>query len=274
MNRQFFGVVFLSAMLLVPALASAQTEAKVGLGFTRYDKLFDRNMDRRETGSTVTDMSIILGLKQDIALGLYSGAELSMAYRDIESAGRSLNRFDVREVTLNLGYAMNLAVVDFDLGIGFKFDVGRQGIDLTSEVPVSDGFYNFLAHAKARFNLGVFNIGARLNAVIPFERNNLNPGTLVEPALLLGVSVGIVRIGLDFALAYRTEPSINGNTVAGGDAWIFHALPSVGVHFGNQSLTFALAYQSEDFNLGIPLIGKSAVAPEIPPMSLTYRGSF
>ena len=128
-------------------------------------------------------------------------------------------------------------------------------------------------HVKAGMDLG-----AEDYIVKPFEREingaRFENGLVVDPALLLHFGAGIVFGGLDIGFIYRGENVRQGVISTDQNQYVLHVIPKVGVKFGGHKVVFAMGFQDEDYMLGIPLVGKNHKANEIPPMSLSWQGSF
>lgn len=291
MSRTSMTTLIAGLVITVAAPAAAQVKANASIGFSHHTKVFNKDGERVEVGSgnevALTDISITLGAAYDIWMGLYAGADLNIVHRSQDTTAglvtTNRKRFDIREIHLNLGYAADLGLMSVDVGAGFKIDVAKQEDLAADELAVSDSNHAFKAHVMGKANLGVAGIGAHLGIVVPFEREIKNRagtltrfenGVVVDPRLLLHFGFSMVSVGLDLGLIYRGNTTTNGVVNQDSDLYVLHVIPHVGVNFGGHSVTFAMGFQDEDYMLGIPIVGKNHKAPEIPPMSLSWKGSF
>ncbi|MFT5430335.1 MAG: hypothetical protein ACI9OJ_001009 [Myxococcota bacterium] len=294
-----FRVLLISSLFVTPA-AYAQVKAHASIGFATHDRVFNNDAERVDAGRvdagagatslTTTDVSIMLGASYDVFKGVYVGADVNIVHRNVTSTSGTVDtlkkRFDIRELHINAGYALDTDVFKLDLGLGFKVDLGKQEDLRATEIAVSDGHHAFKAHIRGLANLGTVSLGARVDVVLPFSREqsqnvngvlssfNAERGAVVDPALIVKFGVGIVTFGLDVGVLYHAEDARSGIAVEDSNFYVLHAIPSVGLNFEGHELTFALGFQDEDYMLGIPLTGKNHKAPEIPPMSLAWKGSF
>ncbi len=281
--------------LCLAGTASAQLNARLTVGYQPLSEAFDNDGDRDSIDRPVQETLVPVNIAADYTFfaGLYAGAELSLLYRDFpnyEVGGVEKDRgaFGISELDLKVGWGGSF-VVDVGIEAGFKFDLGKHPGDLEEDkVTTSDNNHAFHIGGNVGFSvLPMLSLGARINLVLPLEREVRNAadieedrqsGTVVDAAATVGGSVGLGGVsllyGVDLAFFYQGALRVNGDVagqINGEDPTInmFHVIPMVGVGFGKHRVKLTLGAFGEDAMLGIPLFGKNISFATVP-VSVTY----
>ena len=303
-------IVFLSlAFAGLAGTASAQLKAHLDIGFASKNDQFDKDGEREDFedfgGTDEFLVPIVLGATYDVFHGLYLGADLSLLNRSVIDIDREkTSSFGVRELDLVAGYSGGLGMVDLDVQLGFKVDIGKlpdtpkgsaDDADLVGNTgrTTSDNQHAVHLGLQALFKpLYGLSIGPRVAAVFHLARevdpddklkaaNSIQSGILVDAGLVVAGRINLGQIallvGFDIGYLHQGETTVeddNGKLTETpeSDFYLLSLAPYFGVNFQQHTLKVSLSLPEEDAITGIPLIGKNVKITTVP-ATITYQFS-